>query len=380
MTTRIRRIVLVAVLAVSFGVVLPCTAGAQDSNPGESKLTIHGYLTQAYAKSDGIQLTGIPDDGTFDYRRAALLFNYAPTGHDKVVLQLAQRRLGESPIQVLEPDVKLDWAYYSHAFDTGTTVRAGRLPLPRGFLNEVRYVGTVLPFYRVPFTFYQEGAFTSESIDGVSVRQAVGKGPWSLELNGFVGQYSLVELWSTGVDRALAKNVVGGQALLQTPLDGLHLVAGGHRYDLRQSALTESGRDRETTWNVGGEFVRERYVVRSEYSPLFFKEAGFSHKAYYVYGGVGLTSKLWAHGELDQANVYVSVPGQTFKVSDWHHDLAAGLSYAFRPDLVVKAEYHWAKTLRPENDKAITRDFNPKTMFLPPDKVNFFILSVSASF
>jgi hypothetical protein len=370
------------VLAAAFGVALASSAVAQDpQTPAESKLTIHGYLTQAYAKSDGVQLTGIPDDGTADYRRAALLFSYKATEKDKVVLQLAQRRLGESPIQILEPDVKLDWAYYAHAFDTDTTVRVGRMPLPRGLMNEVRYAGTVLPFYRVPFTFYQEGAFTSETLDGASVRQSLGKGKWSAELNAFAGQYSVLELWSTGVDRSLAKNVLGGQAVLSTPLEGLRFVAGGQRYDARQSQLTASGHDRETNWNVGGEFVRERFSLRSEYSSLSFEQAGFAHKSYYVYAGLGLTSKLWVHGELDQANVYVTIPdGPTLKVSDWHHDLAAGVSYALRPDLVVKAEQHWAKTLRPESSTAITRDFNPSTMFLPPDAVNFFILSLSASF
>jgi hypothetical protein len=239
----------------------------------------------------------------------------------------------------------------------------------------------VLPFYRVPFSFYQEGAFTSETLDGASVRQTIGKGKWSAELNAFAGQYSVLELWSFGVDRSLAKNDAGGQAVLSTPLDGLRLVAGAQRYDSRNSPLTKSGRDREKSWNVGGELVRERFSLRSEYASFTLEQAGFTQKLYYVYAGVGLTSKLWLHGELDQENVYVSFPnGPTVKVKDFHHDLVAGVSYALRPDLVVKAEQHWAKTLRPESNTVITRDFNPTTIFLPPDPVNFFILSVSVSF
>jgi hypothetical protein len=373
------RIRLGSLALAAFGVALASSAGAEDPpTPAESKLAIHGYLTQGYAASDGVQLIGIPHDGTVDYRRVALQFRYSATEQDSVVLQLAQRRLGESPIRILEPDVKLDWAYYEHAFPTSTTVRVGRMPLPRGLLNEIRYAGTVLPLYRLPYSVYQEGAFTSETLDGARVRQTIGKGAWSAEVTAYGGGYSILEVLSSGVNQATAKNVYGGQLVLSTPLDGLRFIVGGQRSDLRQTTLNPTGRDRVGEWNVGAELVRERFTLRSEYAPLFLDTTGFALRSYYVYGGVGVTNKLWVHGELNQANLGITTPtGFKLTANDFHHDLIAGLSYALRSYLVAKAEYHWAKTRRPENDKGIAKDFDPTAS---PDPVQFFILSLSASF
>lgn len=56
-----------------------------------------------------------------------------------------------------EPDVKLDWAFYERKLGQDTSIRVGRIPQPMGLLNETRYVGTLLPFYRAPYNFYQEG-------------------------------------------------------------------------------------------------------------------------------------------------------------------------------------------------------------------------------
>ncbi len=70
---------LVPVVALLLGAAL--SAGADDDTPvpAEQRLVIHGYLTQAWAKSSEHQLLGIPNDGTFDYRRVALLVRGALT-------------------------------------------------------------------------------------------------------------------------------------------------------------------------------------------------------------------------------------------------------------------------------------------------------------
>ena len=144
----------------------------QASAQNADKLSIHGYLTQGYAVSDSAHVEGIPKEGTTDYRRAALLMRYATTSSDNFVIQLAHRRLGNSPSMQFEPDVKVDWAYYEHTFSgPSTRLRVGKSPIPFGIYNEVRYVGTQLPFYRAPYAMYHEGIYTAETVDGVSVLQ-----------------------------------------------------------------------------------------------------------------------------------------------------------------------------------------------------------------
>jgi hypothetical protein len=369
---------------VAIGLAFASTAAAQEAQEaqeaqtqGEPRLLVHGYLTQAYAASDGEQLLGIPEEGTWDYRRLALQFQYAATDNDKIVVQLAQRRLGDSPLGVLEPNVKLDWAYYEHRFKSRTAVRVGRFPVPRGLLNEIRYVGTLLPFYRVPYNVYQEGSFTSETLDGAQVRQTIGRGAWSLELDAYAGGSSMLELATNGANESPAKKAFGGQLALTTPIEGLKLVGGGQRFDLRRTILAPDGRDTMSSWNVGGEYVHERFKIRAEYAPIFVKKAGIEHPAYYVYGGLWLTSRWAVHGQLDQADITLKpAPGVTVEVEDFHHDLAAGTTYAFRPDVVAKAEYHWTRTRRTEANGA-ARELNPG---VDADRADYFILSLSAAF
>ena len=51
----------------------------------------------------------------------------------------------ESPFQVFQPDVALDWLFYEHRFADGA-VKVGRVKIPFGIYNEVRDVGTLLAY------------------------------------------------------------------------------------------------------------------------------------------------------------------------------------------------------------------------------------------
>jgi hypothetical protein len=226
----------------------------------EQRLVVHGYLSQAYVKSDGHQVIGIPKDGTADYRRAALLFRASLTTSDALVLQFAQRRLGDSPPMQVEPDVKVDWAFYEHRFGSATRFRVGRMPVPLGIFSEVRYVGTLLPFYRAPYNFYQEGSFTSENLDGAHLSHTFGTGgPVSVDVNAFGGAFTTIEAYNGGVNRAKAQNVFGGAAWIGTPIDGLRFGIGGMRHDVKNTILTDNHRDNWSNWIASGELVRTRF-------------------------------------------------------------------------------------------------------------------------
>jgi hypothetical protein len=124
-----------------------------------SKLFVHGYLTQAYARTNEHQLIGINDEGTTDYRMAALQFRYAITTNDNFVIQFSHERIGDSPVMQFKNDVELDWVFYEHRFNDATSVKVGKVQIPMGIYNEIRDVGTILPFYRPIFSFYFEGAY-----------------------------------------------------------------------------------------------------------------------------------------------------------------------------------------------------------------------------
>ena len=153
----------VQVIALAAAALLPAAAQAQSS--ALEKLSIHGYMSQGYVQSSEMPFSGIPTDATGDYRTAALQFRYAISDNGSAVVQIRHRRLGTSPLQGIEPDVSLNWAYYQQRFGSAS-LKVGKLPIPRGIYNEVRAVGTILPFYRAPVNTYIEGY---ETVDGASL-------------------------------------------------------------------------------------------------------------------------------------------------------------------------------------------------------------------
>ncbi len=377
---------------VVVGLTLALASGAQDAPPPDAgaadsastmaetkdRVTIHGYLSQAYAKSEDHQFIGIPTHGSFDYRRAALLFRADVSDNDSFVVQLAQRRLGNSPAMRLEPDVKLDWAFYEHRFEGGTSVRVGRLPSPLGIYSETRYVGTLLPLYRAPFNFYQEGSFTSENINGVKVMQTIAPAsPWNAEIHVFGGGLRMTQVYAGLVNSAFSENVVGAQVWINTGLEGLRFGWGGQTFYLRNTILSADLEDRWETWVASAELSRSRFRVSGEYSEIRFDSENnikFRLPAYYVYGGLHLTDKLEAHVQFDSGDSTFEAGPLRFEFPDVYRDWTGGLSYRVRPDLVLKAEHHWVKgRLREDNPVPLQPQFSPSD-----DR--YFILSLSASF
>jgi hypothetical protein len=314
------------------------------------KMSIHGYLTQGYAVADTDQTLGAPTRGTSDYRRAALLFRYAGTPTDNIVVQLAHRRLGASPTMALEPDVKVDWAFYERRFGDNTRVRLGKEPLPMGFLNETRYVGTTQPFYRAPYAFYFEGLYTSETLDGAVLTHEFSPMPdLGLTFDAFGGSYSVLEFdWVNrgGTPtyagwRDEAGSALGTRITADLPLSGARLSAGINRASLRNPESSSSLRGTLVDWNTGAELVRERAFGRAEYRSLRFRETGLAYRAAYVQGGVRLTSRLmlsaqWENGVSQTDNR----PERPFV-----HATTVGGSWTFAPNILLKTEIRDSKDL-----------------------------------
>ena len=113
-----------------------------------------------------------------------LQFRYPHAEKDAFVVQLLNRRLGSSPLAGVLNDVTTQLAFWQHR-SNGITTKVGRTPLPRGLLNEVRYIGTVLPFFRQPFEISGD-AFDAPDGVLVSTRHELPKG-FSVEGHAHVG-------------------------------------------------------------------------------------------------------------------------------------------------------------------------------------------------
>lgn len=342
-------------------------AGASDeapasgeAAPGGPRITFHGYLSQAYARSDGNEIAGISEDGTADYRTAALQIRADFAENDTFALQFSHERFGDSDLQEFQEDVALDWLFYEHRF-AATTVKVGRVPIPFGIYNEVRDVGTLLPFYRPSTNFYGEGAYTSETVDGIVVSHAFGRGSaWQLDGDVHYGNWEFINR-SGSFSEQTVRDSIGVELWLSTPLPGLRIGAGGMRYD-----VDEPDGNRWYTYHVSLQGDFGRVVTNVEYKTIDFAEG--TYDAGYAHLGVRVTDAVTVNAQAETADLGIDF----FREGDFDDDVALGVNYAFRPDLVVKLEHHWNEGYTPEEP--------PQNFFAPKLETRYFIASLSVSF
>jgi hypothetical protein len=326
-------------------------------------LTLHGYLSQAYAKSSDLPIAGITSKATTDYRVAALQFRYSVSDNDNVVVQLKHRRLGTSLVPDAATDLEVDWAFFAHRFGSAS-VRVGRVPIPLGIYNETRNVGTIIPFYRAPTSFYIDGI---ESLDGIALSHRAEADGWALESTVYGGG-----LWIKSVaympdgplpytDRA--ENNYGAQLWVSTPWTGLRVGGAMLRLNLHQGPM-----DFPVTvaqGSIDGTF--DHFIVRGEYHDLNLN--GVRQSRYYVQTQVKATEKLSINGQLEHANA--RDPMGLAPQYENLHDVVGGASYAFERNLVFKVEEHYVRGF------GFDMFLNPTAA---PRKSNYFMASMAVSF
>lgn len=355
------------------------TANAGAFSDAMSKLTVHGYLTQAYGRSDGHQVWGIPEGGTADYRTAALQFRYAMSSKDNFVVQFAHERLGNSLGQPSD-DVTLDWGFYERRFTPSTSARVGRIQIPFGLFNEVRDVGTILPFYRAPGNFYFEGEFSSETADGILLKHSFAKGsPWGLDAAVYYGGWE--ESRSTDPDTGVesisrAEDAIGVQLWLNTPAEWLRVGVSANQHKATNTGDDSVGLGdlQRKNYAVSAEANFNRFVARAEWSNIDLEI--LRSPAYYVQVGFRATEKLMINAQYDvrQFEIDAIPPFLPEPLTlDFDRDKALGVNYYFRPDLVLKAEMHKSKGINVEDVQ-----INP--LIGAYAKTDYVIVSLSTSF
>ncbi|MEM1203135.1 MAG: hypothetical protein AAGN66_07890 [Acidobacteriota bacterium] len=367
--------VALAVLLVSTpSALLADDDGSEKAGP-LSKLQVHGFLTQAFATgnyqtgrfptlagpagptAEEISL-GIPENGTTDYRNLALQFRYEISPEDIMIVQLSSRSLGISPISESEEEVELDWAFYERRLNDTTSLKVGRVQIPYGIFNEIRDVGTILPFYRPAFVFYREGSFTSETVDGVLLSHTFGaESDWAFEANVYAGEWDLVEIDPVNevAEEARSEDSWGTQFWLNTPIYGLRFGFGTQRRNVvgGSEGVTRvagsSSRFDEWTFSLDAAF--DTWVFRSEYSSFENEEAPFpgffasdfvgQFDSYYFQAGYYFTPKirLYVQAEFTEFDVGASIFTEQVQYTA-REDFGIALNYSFSPSVVLKAEYH----------------------------------------
>ncbi len=402
------------------GIAVLCLAtvvhaqGAGSAQGPLSKLSIHGFMTQAYAEgsfgkgglftpSTDELFLGIPEDGTTNYRTMALQFRYEVTEKDVMVVQLSHRKLAFSPVDRLTDEVELDWAFYERRIGNNTAIKVGRVQIPFGIFNEVRDVGTILPFFRPSFVFYQEGSFTSETIDGVALSHTFAPlSDWRLQTEVYAGEYEYFEVnpfvQNGQALLAKAKDVVGFQLWLSTPVSGLRLGLGGHTREVSDGLVgifRQPGEEQSfDDYYVSLDLVRDRFVFRTEYREFdtagssIFNEAEFSLG--YVQLGIHATEKIRFYGQYEFSDAFQSkescitfgLPCTEDVNLELRRDPGIALNYLFSPNSVLKLEYHFDIEAELNSFVPVFTTEGPKLqpVIARSTDANYTILSLAVSF
>ncbi|MEM9291843.1 MAG: hypothetical protein AAGD01_09190 [Acidobacteriota bacterium] len=333
-------------------------ANSGDSSYWEDHFRLYGYLTTAYAELDPApigrtgdqRVLGLEEDGSWEYRNAALQLRYDVNPKNTFIVQLSHRDYGDSPIGDIEDEVELDWLFYEYRFNDSYSLKLGRVPVPVGIFNEYRDVGTLLPFFRPSFNFYREGSFVSETVDGaIFVGRVFQDSNWSLDFDIFYGEFDLVEqagLTADNVFEAEATDDIGFQLWLNSPVDGLRFGFGGQRYDVEGSGF-HTAKDEWETWYASVDGVFDRWTARAEYKYLSLPSDNtvivggeLELFTWYFQLGFNITDALsiWVQPEFAD----VEQDGINLRRIDFvqRDDLGFSLVYAIRPNIVLKAEYH----------------------------------------
>lgn len=372
----LRFLILLSALALLPTTVAAETEAADTDDDTWSKLKIFGSVNWAYGQTDGVKYRGVTENGTADLHNAALQFRYAPGEQNEFVLQLANERVGTSPTNEFRDDIEVDWLFWNHTFGDGTRLRLGRVPLPIGFYNEIKDIGTALPFYRPSGNFYGEGSWTSDSVDGVVLsRQLFEAGGWSFSGDLYYGEWKRIETDGStlSVGEADITDALGFYTWLESPSGLFRLGLGANRFQAEGGVFLPPGvTDDEETRYLSVQAGGERWTTRFEISRRTF--TGGYWQPYYLELTVKATEKLQLSGIYDVGYLDFTVPFFASFSDKIEEDRGLGVSYEIRPGLVVKAEHHWVEGYGQIEDPALSFFFDP------PVELKLFIVGAALTF
>lgn len=372
--------------------LFPCELEATEL-PGS--LQIFGHLTQAYGESSLGSIQGASEEGSTDLRKIAIQFRWEKSATDVVVIQLSHERLGDDIFQPKSEELEVDWAFYERRLGHNTSLKLGRLNVPLGIYNEVRDVGTLLPFFNLPISFYAGVLSSAETVDGLSVAHTFrARSNWPLETEVYFGGWNTfqqqvrpdLEFNLTNLE-ARAEDGIGLQFWLETPIPGVRLGAGHVTWLLDGPLSLQGTKDRWNSYHLSIDVNLEKWMFRGEVRNWTFDQdfgaflglplsvPGRARRdGYYVQFGRWLTPKLGLFGQFDEVGLDNNV-GLIDRLDDFHRDRAVSLNYRFETDLLAKIEFHRADTRFPLGAPDVVQSVGE-----PPIEVDWAILGLSVSF
>ena len=166
-----------------------------------------------------------------------------------------------------------------------------------------------------------------------------------------------------GYAAAEVEDSLGAELWLDTPVSGLRAGIGALQYDIDPVAAGPS-RWRNYHVSLSGEF--DRFAVHAELKDVDI-EVGDVYLGY-IHLGFHLTDRLTINAQKDVFDFKLD----GFPRMDVDEDDALGVSFAWRPAVLLKAEHHW-------NEGNFWLEDVPQ-FSTPVQETRYWILSLSTSF
>jgi hypothetical protein len=343
------------------------------------RLTMHGSLNQGYGKAFREPTLGLPLNGTSDYRTFTFQTRFKLDDENQIVSQIFNRRFGTSPLASSINDLTLQWAYWQHK-KGNVTLKFGRNPFSRGLVNEVRYIGSVNPFFRPPIEL-QSDAF--DAIDGMvaSYHKELPHG-MSFDNHVFGGgsEFRAIATTTTGVSLRIARteNQYGSQAYLNIPFAHIRIGAFGTRYSFRQS--TGTGHRSNTVFS--GEGSVGRVKLMTEHSRITGHGPSNDNRSGYYMGILRITDRFSVADQYSYTNrkLYFTPTTLNFMYPELRNHGVVGI-FTLNPYAQLKVESHWKKGWAWDSNTPPVKSNTATSVTMNPIRTGSYLLvSIAASY
>jgi hypothetical protein len=330
-----KRILALAVLGVGLAGV---PARAQDF---QQRTDLHGFGSWAFGSTDGNRYLAGEDGREYRNSTLGLAVDAAPSEHLRVVGQAFWNESDEGT------RAEFDYAFAEWKFSDSLRLRAGQVKMPFGLYGEVARVGTLRPFLDLPQAVYGPIGLTGEHYRGLGVtgRHTLGD-KWNLDYDVYGGgmvlreflppeAFVLDEPIDSTTEIEETKDLIGGRAMLETPVDGLKFGASAY------TGLETAVESRRTVYGFSGEYLNGPWSLRSEFAHETvvddLKVDGYYFEAAYRIGRHWQVAAQYDHLTTE---VFEAPNPDDPSLLD-HKEWAVGLNYWFSPNFVLKLDYHY---------------------------------------
>lgn len=338
--------------------VLLAAAPARAAQVSE-QLSVNGYGGWAYGITNGDRYLVGDGDGRYDNASFALLLNARPSESVVAAGQISYE--GEA--------FELEWAFVEWRTSDLLRVRIGKVKQPLGLSMELADVGTVRPFYSLPWSIYGPSSIGSEAYLGAGATGMLRlRNGWGFQYDAYGGAIQVENYEPMDALRGItvrdlepevdvARNMLGARLGLLTP-SGVRFMLSGHAGAMDDFSKLLGYAVYGASLEVQGDRLGARGEVFNEW-----EEDGDGEFGAYVETDFRITQRWQVAARAEAAKAKVeNYTGNSPLLR--HREAAIGLNYWASPDFVVRASFHLMRGKRYANPETFDGTLRDSTTHL----------------